>query len=183
MDEGTDTLDSIEMLEFGNVSINLTDPVQLFDASDQLIGTFNTIQAAIDAASDDYTIRVAAGIYDEDLTIDVGVTILGAQYGHRRYRVGRDAASGVGETTIIGHAHVTATDNVTLDGMRFLNDATTTGGGPANPTLLVQRRRTGHVVTNSIFWSTVAGGANGVDDRAIFVVRPIATARSTSSTT
>jgi hypothetical protein len=29
---------------------------------------------------------------------------------------------------------------------------------------------TGHLVTNSIFWSTIAGGANGVDDRAISTV-------------
>ena len=70
-----------------------------------------------------------AGTYDEDLIINIGVTILGAQAGDAGR--GRDAATGAGETTIIGHAKVTATGAVTLDGLRFLNDATTTGGGPA----------------------------------------------------
>jgi serralysin len=166
-DEGSDTLSSIEKLSFGDATLDLSDPVQLFDADGNIVGTFGTIQAAIDAASDDYTIRVAAGTYDEDLTIDVGVTILGAEAGEAV--AGRDAAGGAGETNIVGHAHVTAGDNVTLDGLRFLNDGTTTGGGSANPTLLFHTGggATGHLVTNSIFWSTVAGGANGVDDRAI----------------
>ena len=63
--------------------------------------------------------------------------------------------------------HVTPTGNVNLDGLRFLNDGTTTGGGASNPTLQIVTGDNGHAVTNSIFWSTVAGGANGVDDRAI----------------
>jgi Ca2+-binding RTX toxin-like protein len=170
VDEGTDTLDSIEILGFGNVALDLSHPVQLFDTGGQLVGTFASIQAAIDAASDDFTINVAAGIYDEDLTIDVGVTIVGAQSGTDGDDGGRDAAGGTGETTIVGHAHVTATDNVTLDGLRFLNDATTTNGGPSNPTLQFQTGGglDGHVVTNSIFWSTVQGGARpSPDDRAI----------------
>ena len=110
---------------------------------------------------------VAPGTYDEDLVIDVAVTILGAQAGNAVG--GRNAASGLGETTIVGHAHVTAPGGVWLDGLRFLNNSTTTGGGPANPTLQLQSA--GHTVTNSIFWSTVTGG--GVGDRAI-AATPIA---------
>ncbi len=168
-DEGSDTLTGIERLEFAGTIVDLDQPVQLFDDGGNLVGTFDTIQAAIDAASDDYTISVAAGTYDEDLVIDVGVTINGAQVDAAVG--GRDAANGVGETTIVGHAHVTASDNVTLNGLRFLNDATTSGGGAANPTLQFQTGGgvTGHLVTDSIFWSTLAGGANGVDDRAIAV--------------
>ena len=120
-----------------------------------------TIQEAIDAAIDGDTILVVAGTYDEDLDIHVGVTIRGAQTGEPVG--GRDASGGTDETTIIGHAKVTATSGVTLDGLRFLNDATTTGGSSTNPTL--QFLTDDHTVTNSIFWSTVAGGA--VDDRAI----------------
>ncbi len=167
-DEGSDTLGDIEKLEFGDSMIDLADPVQLFDANGNLVGTFDTLQAAIDAASDDYTIRAAAGTYDEDLTIDVGVTILGAGAGEGV--AGRDASGGTGETTIVGHAHVTSADNVTLDGLRFLNDGTTSGGGADNPTLqfLTGGGADGHLVTNSIFWSTVAGG--GAGDRAISTV-------------
>ncbi|MGZ9062039.1 MAG: hypothetical protein ACXW2K_09015, partial [Allosphingosinicella sp.] len=164
--EGADSLTSVERLQFSNRTLDATLPVQLFDQNNQLIGTFTTIQAAIDGAQDNYTIRVAAGIFDEDLVIDVGVRILGAR---TTAVTGRDAAGGVGETTIIGHAKVTAEDNVTLTGLRFLNDGTTTGGGPSNPTLqiLTGGGSQGHLISNSIFWSTVVGGANGVDDRAI----------------
>ena len=72
---------------------------------------------------------------------------------------------GAGETTIVGNAIVTATDNVTVNGLRFLNDATNTAGGPA---IWFQTGggATGHLVTDSIFWSTVSGAAN--DNRAIF---------------
>jgi len=166
-DEGSDTLISVEKLTFAGTSLDATAPVQLFDDGGKLVGTYGTIQAAVDAASDDYTIRVAAGTYHENLTIGVGVTILGAEAGVAVG--GRDASGGAGETTIVGHAHVTAADNVTLDGLRFLNDSTTTGGGASNPALLFQTGggSAGHAVTNSIFWSSVAGGANGVDDRAI----------------
>jgi len=170
IDDGTDTLTSIEKLSFGNVTLDLADPVQLFDAGGQLVGTFGSIQEAIDASSDDYTIRVSAGTYDEDLVIDTGVRILGAQ---QDVAVGgRDAAAGTGETTIIGEARVTATDNVTLNGLRFLNDASTSGGGKAI-NFETGGGATGHLVTDSIFWSTVVGGANGVDDRAISI-QPIA---------
>jgi Ca2+-binding RTX toxin-like protein len=164
--EGADTLNSIERVQFTNRTLDATQPVQLFDQTNQLVGTFNTIQAAIDIAQDNYTIRVAAGTFVENLIINVGVRILGAR---TTAVTGRDAANGVGETTIIGHAKVTADDNVTLTGIRFLNDGTTTGGGASNPTLqfLTGGGATGHLVSNSIFWSTVAGGATGVDDRAI----------------
>jgi Ca2+-binding RTX toxin-like protein len=162
--EGADSLTSVEKLQFSNRTLDTTQPVQLFDQNNQLIGTFNTIQAAIDGAQDNYTIRVAAGVYHEDLLINVGVRILGAKVSAV---TGRDAANGTGETTIVGHAKVTAEDNVTLTGLRFLNDGTTTGGGASDPTLQFQTGggTTGHLVSNSIFWSTVTGGAVG--DRAI----------------
>ncbi|HEX8308279.1 MAG TPA: M10 family metallopeptidase C-terminal domain-containing protein [Allosphingosinicella sp.] len=164
-DEGSDTLSGVENLVFDDMTLDLDDAVQLFDGGGQLIGTFDTIQAAIDAASDDYTIRVGAGTFDEDLVVDVGVAILGAKAGIAVG--GRDSGGGSGETTILGHARVTAADNVTLNGLRFLNDTSTTA-----PTLqlLTGGGATGHLVTNSIFWSTIAGGAGGVDDRAISTV-------------
>ena len=152
--EGTDRLTGVEIVSSASGNILLVGS-----------GGFATIQAAIDAASDGDTIMVAAGTYDEDLLINKGVTILGAEAGNAVG--GRDAATGVGETTILGDAEVTASSGVTLDGLRFLNNATTTGGGGTSPTL--QILTAGHTITNSIFWSDVAGGANGVDDRAIMV--------------
>jgi Ca2+-binding RTX toxin-like protein len=164
--EGLDTLNSVEVVQFSNRSLDASKAVQLFDQTNQLVGTFDTIQGAIDASQDTYTIRIAAGVYHENLDISTGVRILGAKTSAVS---GRDAANGTGETTIVGHSKVTAVEHVTLNGLRFLNDSTTTGGGASNPALqfLTGGGSTGHLVTNSIFWSTVAGGANGVDDRAI----------------
>ena len=58
--------------------------------------TFGTIQAAIDRLGR-YTIR-RGRTYDEDHTIEVGVTILGGEAARRL--AGRDAAGGAGETTL-----------------------------------------------------------------------------------
>ncbi|MDQ6434367.1 calcium-binding protein [Mesorhizobium sp. LHD-90] len=134
---------------------------------------FNTIQGAIDASQDGDVIQVVAGVFNENLTINKAVTIEGAQSGVTGADGARDVASGLGETTIVGRSSVTATSAATIDGVRFLNDATTTGGGPSAPALWIANGA-GHSVANSIFWSEVAGGANGVDDRAIGM-GPIAT--------
>jgi Ca2+-binding RTX toxin-like protein len=171
--EGEDGLDGIEALQFGNATLDVDDKVQLFDASNTLVDTFGTIQAAINAASDGQTIRIAAGTFDEDLVVNVAVTILGAHWGDAGSS--RTASSGAGETNIIGRNKITAAGDVTIDGVRFVNDATTTHGGPTNPTLqiLTGGTGTGHRVANSVFWSAVQGGANGIDDRAI-ALSPIA---------
>ena len=170
---GTDTLVDIERVSFDDgataVTLDSAQNVQLFNGAGAIVGTFDTIQAAIDAASDGFTIRAAAGVYDEDLNINKAVTILGAKLGSDGTAAGRDAANGVGETTILGDSKIRVPGDVTIDGVRFLNDSTTTGNNAAgNPTLQVTAAGSGGIktVTNSIFWSTVAGGANGVDDRA-----------------
>ncbi|QIG48153.1 hypothetical protein G5V57_10705 [Nordella sp. HKS 07] len=137
-------------------------------------GSYLTIQAAINAASEGDIIVVSAGSYDEDLVIDKAVTILGAQEGAGATGAGRDAVGGTGETTIVGHHSITAGGQVVIDGVRFLNDGTTTGGGASDPTLEIMTSGPAghpHIVTNSIFYSTAQGGA--ADDRAISI-SPIA---------
>ena len=74
-----DALASIEILQFTDVTLDTTDPVQLFDDGGTLVGTFTTIQAAVDAAGDDYSILVSAGTYTEQVEVDDidGLTITG----------------------------------------------------------------------------------------------------------
>jgi VCBS repeat-containing protein len=164
-DEGTDTLSGVEVLQFLGQSLNVNDPVQLFDASNNLVGTFTTIQAAVDASSAGYTLRIAAGIFTENVNFHTAVTVLGAHSGEGgATRTGSNAA---GETTLIGRHDITAaTGAVMLDGLRFVNNGSTTGGAP--DAILQILTGGGHVVTNSVFYSEVQGGNRpSPDDRAI----------------
>ncbi len=80
-DEGADTLSSIEVLSFlgDGVTLDLTAPVKLFDSTNTLVGTFSAIQAAVDAASDGYTIDIGDGTFREQVTIDgfTDLTLIG----------------------------------------------------------------------------------------------------------
>ncbi len=125
------------------------------------------IQHAINVAQAGDTIEVRAGLFDEDLNINKAVTIEGAHAGVAGTGMGRDAALGVGESTIVGDASITNSVGVSIDGVRFLNNATTTTPVSGAPTLAITAAGGNHLITNSVFYSTVAGGANGVDDRAI----------------
>jgi hypothetical protein len=118
-------------------------------------GGYSTIQAAIDAANDGDTIIIAAGTYDENPIVNKAVTIQGAQAGVAG--TARDAASGAGETNVTGEFSITASGNVTIDGIRIVND--TVGGAPSVD--VISTGSTGHTITNSIIYSTVQGGNAG----------------------
>jgi hypothetical protein len=165
--DGQDTITGVGRLHFTDHDVLLVGA-----GSD-----YKTIQSAIDAASAGDTIIVAAGVYKENVNFNKSVTVLGPEHGVSGTGAGRGAANGTGEATIVGHSDITAPGAVTIDGFRFLNDATTTGGGPGDPTLQIQNGND-HVVTNSIFYSTVTGGT--ADDRAI-ALPPIASGHVTIS--
>ncbi|MGI2034674.1 DUF5801 repeats-in-toxin domain-containing protein [Rhizobium panacihumi] len=98
--EGSDTLTSIEVLKFGNVTLDLTDKVQLFDNTNRLIGTFDHIQDAINASlpvAGAVKIVVAAGTYEENLVIGRGNLTLVSQDG-----AGSTIIDGVQESTANG---------------------------------------------------------------------------------
>ena len=96
--------------------------------------------------------------------IDKAVTILAPQDGNSVN--GRDAALGIGETTIIGHAEVTATGGshprrLALPQRRHDHN----GGGGADPTLQIAIGRP-HGHQHDLLVDRVQGG-NSVPDRAI----------------
>ena len=70
--EGKDTLSGMEVIDDASGGRTL-----LVGA-----GGFATIQAAINAAADGDTIIVAPGTYDESVTVNKDVTLLGANFGH-----------------------------------------------------------------------------------------------------
>ena len=113
-------------------------------------GTFATIQAAIDVAANGDVIIVSAGTYNEDLNINKGVTIQGANHG----------VSGTGgrsaETIITGQSSITTSSQVTIDGVEFLDNkpltSLTSGDTFVALKILTQAATaTGHVIENSIF--------------------------------
>ena len=69
-DNGTDTVENnVEFLKFDDHVFDLTQPVHLFNAADGLVGTYATLQAAHDDASDGYRINIAGTITNTSLTI------------------------------------------------------------------------------------------------------------------
>ncbi len=170
--DGDDTLTSIERLTFqsgtpgtaaDDVTLDLNQSVQLFDGSGHLVGTFDHIQDAIAAAGDGYTVRLAAGTYDEFFDIDKNITILGANSG----------ASGTGarspESSIHGQVTVSAAhssaNQVTLDGVQIYNTSDS-----AHPFVGLQVNSAADItITNSVFYSPVANGSSTVLDRAILL--------------
>ena len=97
LDEGSDTLTGVERLVFQNgtpgvsgddIALDLTQAAQLFDASNNLIGTFDDLKSAVDAANahagTTFTIRLAAGDVDiggAQVVIGKNITIDGAGMG------------------------------------------------------------------------------------------------------
>jgi VCBS repeat-containing protein len=119
--EGTDTLTSIERLEFSNVTLDFTKRVQLFDGSNKLIGTFDHIGDAMTAASDGYTIRLAAGAFSEFVDVTKDVTIAGANSGTPGVGPGRGA-----ESVLTGGVRVSHS-GATIDGVKIAGIYDTSG--------------------------------------------------------
>jgi hypothetical protein len=80
-------------------------------------GCFATLQAAVDAAADGDTIKVAAGTFAGGVTIDVSVKIIGAG-------VSRTVISGGGPVLTIGEFGSPDEPTVTIDGMTITGGVT-----------------------------------------------------------
>jgi Ca2+-binding RTX toxin-like protein len=161
--EGTDTLGSIERLQFSDVRLDVNQKVQLFDSTDHLVGTFDHIQDAIDAGADGYRIRLAAGSYDESVNIDKNIEIDGANAGTPGADP-RGAESIIRGQITVSAAH-SATNRVTINGVEVYNTSDNT-----HPFVGIQVNSAADLtVTDSVFFSPVINGSNTIVDRAILL--------------
>ena len=80
-DEGRDRLKKIESVTFegDGVTISVNSSIQLIDAGGNFAGFFQTIQDAVDAASDGATVWIPDGVYEEQVVVTGlnGLTIEG----------------------------------------------------------------------------------------------------------
>jgi Ca2+-binding RTX toxin-like protein/chemotaxis receptor (MCP) glutamine deamidase CheD len=110
-----DTLYGVEGIDFGGngVDLDLTADVMVYDGSGNLVGTYATIQAAIDAGStlDGYTVEIHAGTYAENLSVTKALSFVGIG------AVSIDPASGTAVTLTgdLGGGNVSI-DNIDLVG-------------------------------------------------------------------
>ena len=154
--DGTETLTDIEAVDIGGAG-----GARILLVDQSATGGFSTIQAAIDAAADGDIILVTAGTFVENLTVNKGVIIKGANAGI--------AGSGVrGDETIIqGTTIVNNTMGaVEINGVRILN---TTTNGVAFTGVDIQTAQD-VAIRNSVLFSTGANGnTGGGEDRAIML--------------
>jgi parallel beta-helix repeat protein len=111
----TDAYGSFDLIE--NISVDYL-PVTLKDELLTLVDYYPTIQAAIDAASNDYTVEVCAGTYVESIYINKsGIILKGPNYGKDPNIDTRVAEAIVEFTDWYGVYFDVA--NVTIDGLTF----------------------------------------------------------------
>ncbi|TMJ03980.1 MAG: tandem-95 repeat protein [Alphaproteobacteria bacterium] len=141
--DGDDTLHGVELLQFGNGTIDLTKGVLLFDSADHLVGTFDHVQDAVNAADNSgETIKVRSGSYHETVTIGAGkdgLSIEGANFG-------MDGAGPRGTESSIDAFFVSAA-GVTIDGVK-VNGVANNNGEQAG--VMIGEAADGFTLTNSV---------------------------------
>ncbi|WP_421722898.1 beta strand repeat-containing protein [Bauldia sp.] len=137
--DGTETLDSIEVLEIANTG-----------SSTFIVLNGTSLQAAIDAAEAGDTIILQPGTYTGDFNIPAGkngLTILGAFEGVSGSDNSRDMVDGVGESSIDGRLAILSND-VTIDGIRVEDGLS----GPPFDFAGIQVQGENVTITNSLFY-------------------------------
>lgn len=120
-------------------------------------GTYSTISAAVAAASNGDTIQVCQGTYNENVNVNLQLTINGAQAGNAVG--GRTFGSG-GESTVNGQVTVQAT-NVTIDGFSLTNPGQSSG-------ILIKTAGDNALITNNIV-DTIGAASLNANTQAIYL--------------
>ncbi len=158
-DEGTDTLTSIEQLQFADVRLSADDLVQVFDAAGKLTGTFKTIDQAVDSAVSGGTVIVRGGTYVEQVTVTGATNLtIKAAAGETVTIVAPEDLQITGErvngTAVNGVFTVTGSTNVTLQGIHI--DGAGAGGSAS-----------GEDEFSGVFFENSSGSLIGVDVTSI----------------
>ena len=158
--DGTDTVTNVEKLTFADKTV-----VVVGGAGSE----YTTIAQGIAAADSGGVVLVASGTYSETVTVSKPLTIQGPFASVPGTDASRSAVDGTGEATLIGWIKASSNGDVTISGLRFLNNASSGVGGPSNPALQRTAASAGgsHVYSNNIFYSTESAGDNSTGDRAI----------------
>jgi hypothetical protein len=137
--DGDDTLSSVERLQFDDVTLELSAPVQLFNGS-TLVGTFSSIADAVAASAEGYKILVSGAggpaavdyaLTNETITIPHGLTLIALG----PVTVASITVNGSGGDVVIDNVDVTTTGDygvyvdptATYDSITFQNGNVTGG--------------------------------------------------------
>ncbi len=139
---------NVEGTQGDEQTVHLVDPTQAASA-------YLSIEDAIAHAASGDTIVVAAGTYNDNLTITKDVTIVGPNAGKLLADTRNAEASIGGLVTIVA-------DGVTIDGVKFAEGALSAWTG--RPTAIVlDNDATGLTVTSSLFARTGGGNSSGIE--------------------
>jgi Ca2+-binding RTX toxin-like protein len=132
--------------------------VLVFNADGGYVGTYGTIQAAIDASTAGSTVEVGAGTFSAAVNINKAITLIGVDAG----------VSGTGDRAEAGSVisgKITVNAAATIDGFTILNTTANTVAYDA-----IQVQTSGDVtILNNVFFSEGPNGSNSTIDRAVYL--------------
>lgn len=157
--EGTDTLTSIETLQFADARFSADDKVQVFDAAGKLTGTFGSIDSAVDSAVSGGTVIVRGGTYYEQVTVSNATNLtIKAAMGETVTIVAPEVLSITGAkangTAVNAIINVTDSVNVKIEGIHIDGDG-------AGTTAIGEDEFSG------VFFENSSGGLYNVDVTSI----------------
>lgn len=132
--------------------------VLVFNADGGYVGTYGTIQDAVNASAAGYTVQVGAGTFAGTVNINKAITLIGVDAGLSGSGVRAEAGSVIsGKITVYAAA--------TIDGFTILN--TTANSAPYDA---IQVQTSGDVtIRNNVFFSDGPNGSNSTIDRAVYL--------------
>ena len=161
--DDTDLLINVEFLQFadGTIGTSPSGPVKVFDASDNFVADFFTIQDGVDAAFDDFSVVVDPGTYNENVTIDGKSISLLSTGGRDVTTITGDNSFGAERGTIFV---LGTTDGLEIGaaGQGFTIEGFTDLSLPGQEYAAIRFEGASHTNGSIVDNEVVAGGASGI---------------------